>query len=530
VLLLDGTPSPGFRSFLNFLAMFTPSELADIDTMLRVAATRAAKANDKCAHLPEASPPVLVALHHPLSVTQYPSSSTRNIRLGEDDPGSVDEGHDVPRRLHELLAARRVSLVISGHLHDAFGPRLHGFHRLRPPSPGSRLLEAESADWKFRRRFRLMSFADGAVSFTDARFVVDGAASPGHSASNTPAELPGGVITCRVEAEDAAARASPYLIHIVEPPDGRYFPARTTAAPWRLHRVVVSIVWTHNLRVSDGKAVSCTPEQPAHVVATLTCGGTDWAEAFALSRGGNASIAGFHASGDIPDAVLAKAAACEAAGHGLRLQVFAERLPFGRAASAVRPVHFSVSDSSPPLHMGTSSLESFTIKADWPVLLLVLYFGVLVLAVGLLVVTRVFRDSLECKPECARSSCFSINHQIGQDLDGRGMRPAEPELVGSKAQLEALDSKHPAAGGHHCNLLRSFLSGLQGCAKLVLRCWCWPLSVLATASRCRYCWLLMIGYFVYLAVAPHAVAVPFDGAGVSHRQYLTILFSWQFAH
>jgi hypothetical protein len=433
-MVLDGTPSPGFRSFLNFLAMFTPAELAAIDALLRTAAERAISANAECTHLSESLPPVVVALHHPLCATQYPASG-RGIRLGEREPAVPKSQLAVPRRLHEILAAHRVSLVVSGHLHDAFGPRLHGFHRLHPMRMRStrhernrsahRLLEAEAADWKFRRRFRLMSFADGATSFVDARFVVERdssqvAAGPAGNGTE-PAELPFGTFVCRVEAEDPAARPYPFLIHIVQPPDGRYFPSRSSTTPWRLHRIVVSLVWTHDMRVANTKAHLVTPEEPTKVEAVLTCGsrGAAWQDVVSLEMGKvgrnttvETSPAHFHAFADIPNGTLTKAEACVAGGGDLSVQVFAEHSRRGRAASDVRPLHFAVDDSSPTLHMGTSLLESFVVRADWPNYLLMLHYASLAVSLALLIMTRMFRDSLADKVAglAGQASPLSISH------------------------------------------------------------------------------------------------------------------------
>lgn len=50
------------------------------------------------------------------------------------------------------------------------------------PERGNLLLELETTDWKFSRRFRLVTVHSGAISFTDARFILHHA----HSGPEAP--------------------------------------------------------------------------------------------------------------------------------------------------------------------------------------------------------------------------------------------------------------------------------------------------------------------------------------------------------
>jgi hypothetical protein len=69
--------------------------------------------------------------------------------------------------LPQLLADHGVAAVLSGHLHSAFGQRLH---RLHPTPAGGRLADLETAAWKDDRRFRLVGVDGGSLSFLDLFF------------------------------------------------------------------------------------------------------------------------------------------------------------------------------------------------------------------------------------------------------------------------------------------------------------------------------------------------------------------------
>ena len=66
-----------------------------------------------------------------------------------------------------------MSAYLNGHLHAAFGERLH---RLHPTSPagGGHLAELETAAWKDDRRFRVLALDAGALSFADYYFHTPG--------------------------------------------------------------------------------------------------------------------------------------------------------------------------------------------------------------------------------------------------------------------------------------------------------------------------------------------------------------------
>ena len=67
---------------------------------------------------------------------------------GGKDPGG--------ERILEMLLRHRARLALNGHLHAAFGPRLHWVHR-SAGGGGDGLVELELASWKYERRFRLVT-------------------------------------------------------------------------------------------------------------------------------------------------------------------------------------------------------------------------------------------------------------------------------------------------------------------------------------------------------------------------------------
>ena len=74
-----------------------------------------------------------------------------------------------------------------------------------------------------------------------------------------------------LQADDPTALASPYLIHIVSPPDARYFPAVGAPATWHLTHVHAVATWAAGMHVRGGELFSAPAEPPSHVSASLTC-------------------------------------------------------------------------------------------------------------------------------------------------------------------------------------------------------------------------------------------------------------------
>jgi hypothetical protein len=120
-----------------------------------------------------------------------------------------------------------------------------GEYSFRPISePGNyEVLELESPGWKSARSFRILSLHTGYVSFTDARYVVQRdtrRTSCGHKDVSKRIE----VIT-----ETPNGLATTYLVHVLEPPDARYFPiygANKSAQVF--DRVRALLIWTRGFQ------------------------------------------------------------------------------------------------------------------------------------------------------------------------------------------------------------------------------------------------------------------------------------------
>lgn len=137
-----------------------------------------------------------------------------------------------------------------------------------------------------------------------------------------------------VRADDPSALASPYLIHIVSPPDARYFPTVAAPATWSLMRVHVVATWTFGMHVRNGKLLSASAEPPSHMHATFTCMRQRgywrqlWASTMPLSTASDGSHehrgdskGAFEAHAALPEATIAAAEKCRAEGNSLTVQV-----------------------------------------------------------------------------------------------------------------------------------------------------------------------------------------------------------------
>lgn len=463
MLLLDGVPASGYRGFLNFFAHYSVHDLTAIDAIMDTAAPPACSSAARPA-------PVLVSSHQPLGTVQ--SGPWWRWR------------HSGPALLVNLLARRGSLAVVSGHLHDAFGPRLHGWHEagapaarpaadardgsaaaaaaaalsgtarcadapdwqslarcvlrtlaggnltppaLASPSSAARLLEAETADWKLRRRFRIITARAGVLSFTDARFIVASEGSAGDTEDVWPtapanvAALPPGSFSCSVQHEEPTAIATPFLVHVAVPPDGRHFPQRASQLPWQLEEIDVLLFATLDLcprgrnPVSDVRSAALTP-LAAH--ARLTCAeprGAQralWSETLSLALspaaavhyGGASSVSEnasmpahapphvrpWRATGKISSVMRQRAQECSVAGNALAFQAFALTERHGTAASELRPVLAAAEPHTAPLPLENTALERFVIGTAWPEALAWAYYSALAAQLAIMLVARVF--------------------------------------------------------------------------------------------------------------------------------------------
>lgn len=529
ILLLDGTPATGYRSFLNFLAYMSAADIQAVDDTLHEAARRVAASAmaAECAHLRQARVPLLTAMHHPLGVVQHRGARTWLQRALQP----LAPARQASLRLKELLAEHNASMVVSGHLHDAFGPRMHGFHRLRHAASQRsvpRLLEAEAADWKFRRRFRLITMQHDAVSFTDLRFHVrrgSADASMGGTARGEAAArraMHGTVNvpeSAWVQAEDPEAVAHPFIVHIVDPPDARYFPSRSDAAGWQLQLISAYVVPTHSLAALAGMAN--TTEQTAanadaqaaeanavSVTAAVRCRrsghGSGWLQQLELQHQGApaqsscGNTAGpLFVSADASAALQHAAAQCQADQGSLTVQIAAHSSLHGTALSDLRPILAQVAAAAQPLPMGATLVETTALKTDWPVAAAVAYWGLL----GATVAGMLLMQAIALTPYLRRQ--YNATHQHVH-LRAVGMQP------------DSAPFDRPLSCRHEPSLLKKAALALAKCAHALLALAGHPLRTLVQATLHARLWRCCVGYLAYLAAAPHAIVEPLAAARAVH--------------
>lgn len=116
--------------------------------------------------------PVIAFSHYPLSVIRYPRTPAK-VPLHPHPiypawaPHPCAPSHTLlaptltcrwrlqGETLPEVLQRHGTAAYLSGHLHAAFGQRLHRLHRSSAASLP--MMELETASWKYERRFRLLT-------------------------------------------------------------------------------------------------------------------------------------------------------------------------------------------------------------------------------------------------------------------------------------------------------------------------------------------------------------------------------------
>ncbi|KAG2482524.1 hypothetical protein HYH03_018541 [Edaphochlamys debaryana] len=190
LVAVDASLDPGLRGPANFMGALQPHVLSDLHRELTASAA-ALEAAD-C----DPPPPTIAYGHYPLSTIGYPlfptppPPSSAPSSAPDPAPGST---------LPAVLAAHGSGAYLSGHLHGAFGRRLHRLHagprgqgqqgqeagpsgaRAGPAGPGPEgwLLELESVDWKYRRVLRLLTLDYPSAASDATGGAVGGAAAGG---------------------------------------------------------------------------------------------------------------------------------------------------------------------------------------------------------------------------------------------------------------------------------------------------------------------------------------------------------------
>lgn len=131
------------------MGLVRPELLAEVDAALSGIAARQPPA---CG-----LPTVLAYGHYPLGTLEQPPRTWPGP-LGL--PALALRSASSMQGLAALLAARNVAAYLSGHLHAAFGARLHALH---PTPAGGQLAELETTSFKEDRRFRLVALDPGSA-------------------------------------------------------------------------------------------------------------------------------------------------------------------------------------------------------------------------------------------------------------------------------------------------------------------------------------------------------------------------------
>ncbi|GIL82231.1 hypothetical protein Vretifemale_11147 [Volvox reticuliferus] len=189
-------------------------------------------------HAAGCSPPYIAYGHYPLSTIAYPGRR----RTGASEAAAAAS-------VQQILVRHGVSAYLAGHLHGAFGHKLHRLHKAPIATNGrpmGHMLELEMVDWKHARTVRLLTLdleAGGAVSFADFRYIPPQRLSSLLSSTvRQEADLDGtadlgarpdgrAVIRQPFEPFEATCAVGAYLPLITCPPDARYSP-QLTAAPY----------------------------------------------------------------------------------------------------------------------------------------------------------------------------------------------------------------------------------------------------------------------------------------------------------
>jgi hypothetical protein len=142
----------------------------------------------------------------------------------------------------------------------------------------------------------------------------------------------------RMQHDDPTALAYPYLLHVVSPPDARYFPTVAAPTTWQLTHVHAVATWAAGMHVRNGKLFSAPAESPTHFYALVKCMQKNgyWRQLWTLhvemqmeagERGQNAT-APYEGRAQLSPSMIAAAERCRAAGHSLTTQVRYPPAPF----------------------------------------------------------------------------------------------------------------------------------------------------------------------------------------------------------
>mmetsp|Transcript_39538 Transcript_39538/g.100239 ORF Transcript_39538/g.100239 Transcript_39538/m.100239 type:complete len:752 (+) Transcript_39538:262-2517(+) len=328
LVAIDASPSCKLRGPLNFSGVASPALVQEFDAKL--AAMIAAQGNCTPA-------PVIAFSHYPLSVIRYPRTPAK--------------GETLP----EVLQRHGTAAYLSGHLHAAFGQRLHRLHRSSAASLP--MMELETASWKYERRFRLLTVDGAEVSFADLEFRPHQHEGPPPTPPGTPPQTcaslhpPGPIVPV-----DATRAVRDWVVLITSPADGRYgappLQAGASAPPVRAMVLPASSAAAAGNVPQPRACWACAAGEPREVCTPMEA-----------RRGGEAGNparrhALFEAAAEMPT--------CPA-GTALTLQVVVPDLGATESSSCSEQ-RWVVPAGSPPLQPPVTALEYLVLAVDWPLL------------------------------------------------------------------------------------------------------------------------------------------------------------------
>lgn len=518
---IDPTPEPGLRSPTNFAGLARPSLLAEAHAaLLRI----------RLDQPPSCRAPTLVYCHYPLStIDSSPAHAPGppGILLHAAHPARAMQG------LTLLLAEHNVSAVFSGHLHSAFGQRLH---RLHTTPRGGHMAELETAAWKDDRRFRLLAVDGGALAFLDLMFHTRNAPRmPGRSdaaAMADPAwqeayEQRGWAVT----AVEPSAAVLDHIVFVTSPPDGRYSPLGPPAAasPQQQRQQQQQ---DEGADTGDSEAEGSNEGWVRALVFSLPAGGDAGAAAAEPAGQLSVELAGFlpdgpqlfsrpmqQAAGDAGGSGGADGAApalfeargeatiscvgrggdpaqhCRPPAEHVEIQVAvrggSRRVSHSpRQPVALRCVPLTASHqrcwvapaAGAPLPLRPAPLEWLGLAFNWPVLVHRLFLLVWAFQVGaMLVVPRLLASRL--LPRIAASPLLQC-------------RGADQPLPSTPRGAAASGSPHGLVARAGCVLLSYLL---------------WPAAALCLCASVTEVWAAMLGYSLYLLVGPWCLYTALSG-------------------
>ena len=149
---MDMSIAPGLKSPANFCGLASADLLQEFNDVLS-----GLEYPNHCQR-----PPLLTYGHFPLSTVRHPRMTPSWMGPATAWLQATSSAH-ASQGLVTLLLNHKAAVYVSGHLHAAFGEKLHAVHSFH----NSFLAELESAAWKDDRRFRILALDFGAFSFID---------------------------------------------------------------------------------------------------------------------------------------------------------------------------------------------------------------------------------------------------------------------------------------------------------------------------------------------------------------------------